>query len=156
MKKYLPLSVLFTSVLILFCGVAIGQSTPEVLYYKFNDSARTVKNLASSPPTGTSAGTVNGGLYVGGSIGACGSKALVGSGGTSNTDYFDTRWATSTSGSWTISFATNNIQSTTTLYYLFGDISAASLRCFTGGVAGAGNWILRGQLAAPAAASPIV
>ncbi len=144
MKKNLLPPSIFVLFFIHFGNLSMGQGIPEVLYYKFNDSVRSVKNLASSPPTGTSTGTVNGSLTVGGKIGACSSKTLIGSGGTSNTDYFDTKWATSTSGSWTISFVTNNIQSTTTLYYLWSDISASSLRCFTGGVAGAGNWIIRG------------
>lgn len=143
MKRNLLLNLIIVFVCLHFSAISLGQGTPEILYYKFNNSGTSVPNLASSPPSGTTVGTVNGSLSIGGSV-ACGSTALVGSGGTSNTDYFDTKWATSTSGSWTISFVTDSIQSTTTLYYLFSDINAASLRCFTGGVAGAGNWILRG------------
>ena len=143
MKKNLLLPSIFVLLCVHFSNFSLGQGTPEVLYYKFNNSGSSVPNLASSPPSGTSTGTVNGALSIGGSV-ACGSTALIGSGGTSNTDYFDTKWATSTSGSWTISFVTDSILNTTTLYYLFSDITAGSLRCFTGGVAGAGNWILRG------------
>ncbi len=143
MKKNALFSLIVMAFTSLPCVLVMGQGKPEILYYKFNDTGRSVKNLASSPPTGTQTGYVYGGLSIG-SSGACASKTLVGSGGTSNTDYFDTRWPITTSGSWTISFYTNNIQNTTTLYYLFSDITAGSLRCFTGGVAGAGNWIIRG------------
>ncbi len=143
MKKHLLHQFLLVLLCLLFSNFSNGQGIPEILYYKFNNTGTSVPNLASSPPSGTSNGIVNGGLTIGGTV-ACGSSALIGSGGTSNTDYLDTKWATSTSGSWTISFVTDSILSTTTLYYLFSDITSSSLRCFTGGVAGAGNWIIRG------------
>jgi hypothetical protein len=125
---------------------AIGQGTPEILYYKFNGTGTAVPNLASSPPTGTSTASVVGSQTQGGT-GACGTNALVGTGSSSTNDYVNTGWTTSLTGSWTISFYTNNVPSSTATNYIFGDISAGSFRCFTGGVAGAGNWILRGPLA---------
>jgi energy-converting hydrogenase Eha subunit C len=126
-----------------FSNISIGQGTPEILYYKFNETGSTVKNLASSPPSGTSKAYINGSLAQG-STGTCGGTALVGSGNLSTTDYVDTKWVTSTSGSWTISFWCKGLDSSTTLYYLFSDINAGSFRCFSGGVAGAGNLLLRG------------
>ena len=64
---------------------------------------------------------------------------------TSTTDYVNTGWATSLSGtSWTISFWTADVTPSATLFYIFGDLSASSFRCFTNGIAGPSNWILRG------------
>jgi hypothetical protein len=146
MKFLLPtvkaVLLLFTLLAVQF---AIGQGTPEILYYKFNGTGTTVPNLASSPPSGASTASIVGSQTQGGT-GTCGTNALVGTGSSSTSDYVNTGWTTSLTGSWTISFYTNNIPSTTSTYYIFGDLSAGSFRCFTGGVAGAGNWILRGPL----------
>ena len=143
MKKNLLLLSIFFFTGICFPNLVSGQGKPEILYYKFNNTGKSIRNLASSPPSGTSYATINGSLSQG-STGACGGTALVGSGNLSSTDYVDTKWATSTSGSWTISFWTNGLDSSTTLFYLFSDLSASALRCFSGGVAGAGNLLLRG------------
>jgi hypothetical protein len=71
----------------------------------------------------------------------------LGTGASSGNDYVNTNWATNLNGtSWTISFWTNNVPSTTSTYYILGDVNASGIRVFTGGVAGAGNWILRGGL----------
>ena len=115
---------------------------PEILYYKFNGTGTTVTNLASAPPAGTSVATIQGGLSQGGS-GIC-NGSLVGTGITSNTDYLNTGWNTQLTSSWTISFKTSGITPSVTLFYIFGDITANSFRCFTNGVAGPDNWILRG------------
>ena len=116
---------------------------PELLYYKFNGSGTSVPNLASSPPVGSETATIMGTLTQGGS-GIC-AGTLIGSGNIGTTDYLDTKWVTNLSGtSWTISFKTSNITPSSTLFYIFGDPSASSFRCFTNGVAGANNWILRG------------
>lgn len=136
----------FTFLVLFTCGLYVysfGQGIPEILYYKFNGTGKTLRNQASSPPSGTSTATINGILTIGGSA-ACGSKALVGSGGLSNKDYVETNWKTTTSGSWTISFWTSGLDSSTNLFYLFSDINAGAFRCFSGGVAGAGNLLLRG------------
>jgi hypothetical protein len=143
MKKLLQVRIVLMIVFTyqsLFC---FSQGIPEILYYKFNGSGRTLRNQASSPPSGTATASINGILAIGGSA-ACGSKALVGSGGLSNKDYIETNWKTTTSGSWTISFWTNGLDSSTNLFYLFSDINAGAFRCFSGGVAGAGNLLLRG------------
>lgn len=120
---------------------AIAQPIPELMYYKFN-SGTTIPNEASNP-VGSVNATINGtGLSVG-STGLTGT-ALVGSGTSSSTDFVNTGWATNFSGSWTIGFHSENITPSTSLWYIFGDNTAGSMRCFTNGVAGANNWILRG------------
>ncbi len=137
----------FTIVLVaLMClGNLFAQSIPELLYYDFNGSGTTVPNLASTPPAGTATATLMGAMTQGPSNLCDG--ALTGSGGSSTNDYLNTGWAPSLSGSWTISFRTSNINSTAALYYIFGDAGSGSWRCFTNGVAGANNWILRGPVA---------
>lgn len=142
MEKNLLIKSVLLILFVNFSTISFGQGTPEILYYKFNDKGSSVRNLASSPPSGTTKATINGSLSQG-SSGTCGGTALVGTGNLSTTDYVDTKWATSTSGSWTISFWTNGLDSSTTLYYLFSDLSANAFRCFSGGVAGAGNLLLR-------------
>lgn len=145
MKKSL-LKIIFLCFVTAFAGIkTYGQGTPEILYYRFNDTGKSVKNLASSPPSGTSTATLNGALKQG-SKGMCFGTALVGSGNTSNTDYMDTKWVPKLTGSWTISFWSKALDSSTTLYYLFSEINASSFRCFSGGVAGAGNILLRGPV----------
>jgi hypothetical protein len=120
-----------------------GGLIPEILYYKFDGSGTTVPNLASAPPSGTATANIMGGLSQGSSSLCNGS--LIGSGVSSTTDYLNTGWAPNLgTGSWTISFKSANITGTSTLYYIFGDANTASFRCFTNGVAGANNWILRG------------
>ena len=122
-----------------------GQGIPELLYYKFDDTGRTVRNFASAPPKGASTATIYGTITQGNTNGTCGGKALLGSGNLSSTDYVDTKWKDSLIGtSWSVSFWTRDIDSTTALYYLFSDPSAGNFRCFTGGAAGAGNIFLRG------------
>ena len=120
---------------------SVSYSVPELIYYQFNGTESTVPNLASSP-VGSNPAPFLGALTQGGT-GQFG-RGLIGSGNTSNTDYVNTGWATSLSGSWTISLYVNNIPATSTLYYFFGDSTAGSFRCFTNGVAGANNLLLRG------------
>jgi hypothetical protein len=138
---------LFTVLGIVSCITAFAQPVPELLYYKFDSTSPsvTVPNWASSPPPGTNNATIMGGLTQGPS-GQCG-NAIIGSGNSSSTDYVNTGYATNLTGtSWTISFWTKDITPSTTLFYIFGDGTASSFRCFTNGVAGANNWILRGGL----------
>lgn len=137
MKKIYFISIFY----LVLSGLYLkAQLPPEILYYNFNTPGPNVPNLASSPPPGTTTGTIVGGLTIGGS-GQCG-NALVGNG--SSTDYVNTAWTTSLTGSWTISFWTSNIPPSATLFYIFGDANAGSFRCFTNGVAAANNWMLRG------------
>jgi len=120
---------------------AAGQNVPELMYYKF-DVAGDQTNYASSP-VGT-----NPALLVGLTTGSTGEfgTALVGNGGVSTTNNLNTGWATNLPNTgWTISFWLNNFPATSaTTYYYFGDVNAASFRCFTGGVAGNGNLWVRG------------
>lgn len=120
----------------------MAQPIPEMLYYTFNGSGTSVPNYASNPPAGTATATIMGGVTQG-STGLCGG-ALVGSGVASSTDYLNTGFVTAMPTSWTISFFTQDFTSSSTLFYIFGDVTAGSFRCFTNGVAGANNWILRG------------
>lgn len=130
------------SLLITFSLVA-GQTVPEILYYKFDGSGTTVPNDASSPPAGTITATIVGSLTQG-SSGMVGG-ALVGTGGSSSSNYLNTNWATNLgTGPWTIMFWTDDLPSSTTLFYNWGDNNAGGFRCFTNGVASAGNWIMRG------------
>ncbi len=121
-----------------------GGLIPELLYYKFDGAGTSVPNLASAPPAGTATATLMGALTQGGSA-ICGGT-IIGTGNSSTTDYLNTNWAPNLGlgQSWTISFKSENIQPSATLYYVFGDINTSSFRCFTNGVAGPNNWILRG------------
>jgi len=123
-------------------GVSVfAQNVPEMIYYKFDVAGTTVANQASSP-VGLNPATVNG-LTIGGT-GQFG-MGLLGNGGASSTNYVNTGWNTNFGNSpWTISFYINGAANNTTLYYLWGDNTANSFRCFIGGVAGAGNVIIRG------------
>lgn len=129
---------------VLFTVFAKAQAPiPEILYYRFNGSGTIVLNEASSVTAATDTAFIVGGLTQGPS-GQCG-NALIGNGLSSTSNYVNTGWATNLDGtSWTISFWTNNVPSTTTTQYVLGDVNAGQLRVFTGGVAGAGNWLLRG------------
>lgn len=144
MKKIYYSTLLFSVIGLLSLQV-FSQSVPEILYYNFNQQGSTkIPNFASAPPTGTDSATIAGTMFID-STGQCG-HALVGSGLSGSSDFLNTNWVTSLSGSWTISFWTKNIQPSATLYYVFGDANAMSLRCFTNGVAGANNWVLRGPV----------
>jgi len=141
MKKLLLISSLLTGT---FAGFlhAQGSLTPEILYYKFDEVGTNVTNYASAPPPGTATATIMGGLSQGG-LNIC-QGTMIGSGASSSTDYLNTNWATSLTGSWSIAFRTSNFGPSGTLFYIFGDVNAGSFRCFTNGVAGPNNWILRG------------
>ncbi len=116
---------------------------PELFYYRFDGSGTNVPNLAVNPPMGTANATIEGAITQGGS--AICDGTLIGSNGNSSTDFVNTGWVTDLTGtSWTISFKTANITPSSTLWYIFGDANASGFRCFTNGVAGANNWILRG------------
>ncbi|MBL7773676.1 MAG: fibronectin type III domain-containing protein [Chitinophagaceae bacterium] len=124
-------------------NVGASNPNPELLYYKFDGTGTTVPNLALTPPSGTANATIMGSITQG-STGQSGG-ALNGSGITGTTDHLNTGWATNLgNSSWTISFWSQGISTNSTLYYVFGDVTAGSFRCFTNGVAGSNNWILRG------------
>lgn len=125
--------------------VALMNPAPELMYYKFNEVGMNfTENFAAAGSPVPDTASVNGGLTMGGT--GFEGAALIGSGGSSTTDYVDTGWPTSLSGSWTISFWVNDMPSNTSLFYLWGDNTAASFRCFIGGAAGAGNLLARGPI----------
>lgn len=147
MKKHLLIRLVSCGLVLLastICATAqIPPPTPELLYYRFDGTGTTVPNQALTPPPGTATATIMGGLTQGGA-GQC-NTALVGSGISATTDYLNTNWAPNLgSSSWSISFWTSNITPSATLYYIFGDAGTNSFRCFTNGIAGANNWVLRG------------
>ncbi|MGE4073201.1 MAG: IPTL-CTERM sorting domain-containing protein [Lysobacterales bacterium] len=137
------------------------DTIPEVLHYKFELGGSTAPNLASAPPPGTATATLMGAIQQNGMDLNLANNgfSLVGSGIGAGTDYLNTGWAPNLgTGSWTISMATSGISVNTTLYYVFGDTGTASFRCFTNGVAGPNNFILRGggltDVLAPGGALP--
>jgi hypothetical protein len=137
----------FRKIMLSFCAV-IGfsiqaqQALPELLYYRFDQPGTSVPNDATSP-VGNNPATITGTTLSIGGVGLSGT-ALVGTGGTSTANAINTNWNTNLSGSFTIGFWTSSIPASSTLFYIFGDAGANTLRCFTNGVAGAGNWIMRG------------
>ncbi len=144
-RKITLLFAAFTFVLISADMMAQQGTVPEILYYKFDQTGSSVTNSASNPPVGAATGTIVGGQTQG-STGLCGG-ALIGTGGSGTVDYVSTGWNTTLGNSaWTIAFWINNLPNNTTLHYQFGDPGAASFRCFNNGVAGAGNFMLRGPV----------
>ena len=122
-------------------SVKFGTYVPEILYYNFDGSDTIVPNLASNITAASDTATIMGGLTLGGEV--C-NGALIGIGISSDTDYLNTGWTPDLgTSSWSISFWSSGYNQTYSLYYCFGDANS-SLRCFTNGVAGANNWILRG------------
>lgn len=123
-----------------------GQTLPipEIFYFKFDESGTTVTNYASAPPLGSATATIMGGITQGSAGSSC-DGALIGSGVSATTDYLNTGWAPSIgTGAWSIVFTTTGISTNANLYYIFGDENSNSFRCFTNGVAGSTNWIIRG------------
>lgn len=138
---------IYSLILMLFAAfITKAQApTPDILHYKFDGTGTLVTNYASSPPAGTSTGTIMATQTQTGGINCMG--ALVGTGLSSSSEYVNTGWAPNLgSGAWTLSFWTSNIIQTTSTYYILGDLNSGSFRVFTGGVAGSGNWILRGSM----------
>ena len=134
---------LITAVFVLAGMVTMAQDVPEFIYYKFDDAGSSVTNDASAP-VGNNPAPVLGVLSMGGT-GQFGT-ALQSTGGTSGSNYVNSGWPANLTNplGFTISLWVNNMPSSTSLYYLFGDNTATSFRSFIGGVAGAGNIIIRG------------
>jgi hypothetical protein len=138
LKKWLFLSIIIS----IKVSVLLAQQVPEMMYFKFNASGNQ-QNYASSA-VGNNPATLTG-ISVG-STGQFGS-ALVGNGATSTSNNLNTGWNTNMpSTGWTISFWVNNFPATvSTTQYFFGDYTSGSqFRCFTGGVAGNNNLLVRG------------
>lgn len=138
-KVYLSIALLLS----ISGGLLAQAPTPEYIWYKFDSTGTTVPNFASNPPTGTATATLMGGLTQNAN-GIC-NGSVMGTGVSSTNDYVNTGWAPNLgTGSWTISWRAQGISTNTTLYYIFGDLGTNSFRCFTNGVAGSTNWIIRG------------
>ena len=138
MKRVFTLVIL---ILLVFSSTIYAQ-LPELLYYKFDAPGTSVQNHALTP-VGSNPATITGtGLSIG-NVGLHGT-ALVGTGVTSTSGVINTGWLTNLSGSFTIAFWTSAIVPSSTLWYIWGDQGANDFRCFTNGVAGANNWIIRG------------
>lgn len=146
MKKHLLKKTGLLALAITFASTTLKAQvpTPDLLHYKFDGTGTSVNNYASAPPVGTTTGTIMGAQTQTGVIGCM--PALVGTGLISTNDYVNTGWTPNLTGSWSISFWSSNIQPSSTLWYIFGDANSGSFRCFTNGVAGPNNWILRGAL----------
>lgn len=129
------------------CASEETRSRADVLHYRFDDggteSPRMVRNEATSPPAGTEMAQLMGG-WSQADGGQC-DGALIGSGVSGTTDYVETFWPYALDNSFTISFWTKDIAPSSQLYYLLGEQNLGSFRMFTNGVAGATNWILRGN-----------
>ncbi len=140
MKNYYLLLLLMLPI----SGNLLAQTVPnpELLYYRFEGTGTSVPNEALTPPSGTTTATIMGSVTQG-SGGVCGGS-LIGSGNASSTDYLNTGYAPNLTSAWTISIRSKDITSSSTLFYIFGDANSSSFRCFTNGVAGPNNWILRG------------
>jgi hypothetical protein len=126
-----------------FDNVAIGPKypAPELIHYKFD----------SGDATNSATGLVGNGVVAAG-VGFASSTPL--SAGTAApyavcttvgaTCQIDTGWIPNLAGGdWSIGSFINIQPAGTVLQYPFGALSAASFRCFTQGVAGANNWLLR-------------
>lgn len=134
------LTLLILSLISFFTVTA--QPVPELMWYRFRESGTSVLNEASSP-VGSASATIMGGVTQGGTTLCDG--GLIGSGVSSTTDYLNTGWAPNVgAGAWTISVRTSGISTSATLFYIFGDVNTNALRCFTNGIAGSTNWVIRG------------
>lgn|GEM_PF-1882179 len=143
LQQGLRYGVLCCSLLTLLAQGSLSAQIPELLYYRFDGTGTSIPNEASSPPSGTATAVINGDQSQG-STGQC-EGALIGTGSGSSTNYVNTGWAPNLgSGSWTLSFWIDNVPNYSLLWYIFGDVSANSIRCFTNGVAGPDNFWLRG------------
>lgn len=123
------------------CGISHGQM-PELIYYQFNRSGNTVENHALNP-VGNNPASIQGSLTIN-QGGFLSSRALKGNGSKAAFNNIQTGWNTRINGSFTLAFWTKDIPVSTRLNYVFGDGQADEFRCFTNGVAGIGNWLVRG------------
>ena len=126
---------------------ATPPAVPDLIHYEFNEAGPAITNRASAPPVGAETAAIMGTTFTQGVPYNGFVSALVAHGtAPGNSDYVDTHWAPDLTGAWTISFFTSDVPPSNVLYYMFGDINSGQFRCFTNGVAGAGNWILRGAM----------
>ena len=122
-------------------GLSHGQM-PELIYYQFNQSGSSIANHALYP-VGNNPASIQGNLSIA-QGGFLSSNALKGDGSKAANNRIQTGWNTRINGSFTLAFWTKDIPVSTRLNYVFGDKQAGEFRCFTNGVAGVGNWLVRG------------
>ena len=111
-------------------GGGSGYGLPEVLYYLFDEAGSPTTQNFADPGSGSAFADVLGGL----TMGPTGQfdNGLIGSGGSSSTDYVNTGWIPDLGTSdWTISLYLNNLPSGTALNYLFGGTVAVGWGAFT-------------------------
>ncbi|MCC7429850.1 T9SS type A sorting domain-containing protein [bacterium] len=119
-----------------------GGTLPDILYYKFDGTNTTnASQNYAVPGSGFPNAAINGLSLKNGVIGT----GLASVSGSATTDFLNTGWNTSLFGDWTISFWVDltALQGNTSADYIFGDPTASSFRCFTNGLAGLGNIMLR-------------
>jgi len=136
------LSMVKMAMIILFAIISSGilaQGVPEYMYFKF-DAPGNQTNFASAPVGNNPA------ILTGLTIGGTGQFGTALQGNYTANNLLNTGWATSLpSTGWTISLWLNNISTANSNpNYLFGDINAASFRCFSDGAALPNNLLLRG------------
>src|SRR5690606_9811372 len=115
-----------------------GQGVPELMHFKFDAAVGGV--IPNDAPVATRvcpSGTIVGSQLSVSGTGQFGTGLAAAAMTSSSTDYVNTGWTTNLTGSWTISLWLNVPNPPTTRYY-FGDNTAGSLRCFTGGAASTG------------------
>lgn len=122
--------------------IPIGDYTPDLLYYKFEENiGGTIVNNCANPGVGNNPATfTNMVIDTNGQFDSC----LVGTG--LNSSGVATGWNCDLgTSSWTISMWIQIPSSSSgQAYYLFGDYGSNSFRCFHNGSAGQDNLMLRG------------
>lgn len=117
---------------------------PDLLYYTFDEgSGSTTSNLAD-PGVGSNPASVSGATLTGAGQFGTALTSVSGSG-----SGVATNWNTSLgTGDWTMALWLDltGQNSSNAVQYFLGDTGAGSFRAFVGGVAGAGNAILRGPV----------
>lgn len=119
-----------------------GFGLPEVLYYLFDEAGSSTTQNFAVPGSGSQFADVLGGL----TMGPTGQfdDGLIGSGGSSSTDYVNSGWIPDLgTSSWTISMYLNNLPAGSALNYLFGGTVAVGWRCFYSGAAGQYGVLMR-------------
>lgn len=141
-----------------FDNVAIGQRfpSPDLIHYKFDsgDATNSATGAVGSGTSGANVGWANTTPLVAGNGAPYAASIAPGA-----TCQISTNWIPNLgAGDWSIGAFIKIQPSGATLQYPFGAVTAGSFRCFTNGVAGANNWLLRGaglpDVSAPGSAVP--
>ncbi len=119
--------------------LAVAQTFPNGLYYRFNEGAGTATQNLANPQVGTAFGNFVGSpTWTAGQFGTAYANTGVA------TNYVDSGWPVNfTNTSWTLEYWVSLNSITTTISYMCGDTSTG-FRTFSGGVAGSNGIILRG------------